>query len=139
MTASNSALSGRALAALTLLLAACGSALAQAPAPSPEPSSTFPAGVELVTVDAVVVDKQGNPVEGLTASDFEVQEDGRPQTIASFEAVALPESASVPSPTRSRVSTNATRRELKPLRTFVIVFDNAHMAPERRSEERRVG
>jgi VWFA-related protein len=130
MKASRS-LPGRSLSALTLVLATSAVLSAQAPTPSPTPSSTFPSGIELVTVDAVVLDKHGEPVEGLTASDFDVEEDGRPQTIASFEAVALPESAAAASPTRSRVSTNVARPESQPRRTFVIVFDNAHMAPER--------
>jgi len=121
---------------ILLFVGASPLALAQAPQPSPTPSSTFPSGVELVTVDAVVLDKHGEPVEGLTADEFEVEEDGRPQTIASFEAVALPESAAAPAPTPSRVSTNVARPERQPRRTFVVVFDNAHMAPERIGQAR---
>ena len=56
------------------------------------PGSSFPAQVEGVVVDAVVLDRRGNPVGGLTAEDFLVEEDGGPQTITSFEAVAIPES-----------------------------------------------
>ena len=36
----------------------------------PPPTPTFRAGVELVQIDAVVVDASGNPVSGLTADDF---------------------------------------------------------------------
>jgi len=122
---------GRALPALTLSLVSAATVLAQAPAPSPTPAQTFPSGIELVTVDAVVLDKKGDPVEGLTAGDFEIEEDGKPQAISSFEAVALPESPTATSPMRSRISTNVPRSESAVRRTFVIVFDNAHMAPER--------
>ena len=38
----------------------------------------FPSRVEVVTVDVVVVDKQGRAVRGLAAADFTVFEDGRP-------------------------------------------------------------
>ena len=38
---------------------------------------TFPAAVELVTVDAVVLDRDGNAVAGLAREDFVVSEDGR--------------------------------------------------------------
>jgi len=50
----------------------------------------FPAGVELVVVDAVVVDEAGRPVAGLSRDDFRVLEDGEPQAITSFEAVQIP-------------------------------------------------
>src|SRR5260370_11144422 len=38
----------------------------------------------LVLVDAVVLDKTGNPITNLTESDFTVLEDGKPQKIAAF-------------------------------------------------------
>src|SRR5438552_2043856 len=41
----------------------------------------FRAGTRLTVVDVTVVDKQGRPVEGLTAADFTITEDGVPQTI----------------------------------------------------------
>ena len=50
---------------------------------------TFPSGVDVVTVDAVVLDGKGRPVSGLAREDFVVTEDGRPQEIASFEAVEV--------------------------------------------------
>jgi VWFA-related protein len=61
--------------------------LAQA-APQREP---FRTGIELVTVDVIVTDRQGTPVRGLTRADFELREDGKPVVIDSFEAVELPE------------------------------------------------
>ena len=39
----------------------------------------FRAGVDLVTVDAIVVDKDGRPVTGLTADDFILTVDGKPR------------------------------------------------------------
>ena len=68
-------------APVTLLLLAAGVASAQEPPKLP----TFPSQVELITVDAVVVDADGRPVPGLTKDDFVVKEDGRVQEIASFE------------------------------------------------------
>src|SRR5258708_36172494 len=49
----------------------------------------FPSRVEVVTLDVVVVDKQGRAVRGLAAADFTVFEDGRPQVVVAFEAVGL--------------------------------------------------
>jgi hypothetical protein len=36
-------------------------------------------------VDAVVTDRKGEPVAGLQKKDFEILEDGKPQTISVFE------------------------------------------------------
>lgn len=41
--------------------------------------------VELVELYTTVVDRRGRPVEGLTAADFTVNEDGTPQIIERFE------------------------------------------------------
>ena len=48
----------------------------------------FPAEVELVTVDAVVLDDRGRPVAGLGRDEFVVREDGEAQEIATFEPYA---------------------------------------------------
>jgi hypothetical protein len=44
----------------------------------------FRSGIELIEVDAIVTDRDGNPVRDLTAADFEIFEDGRPQAIQTF-------------------------------------------------------
>ncbi len=41
----------------------------------------------LVQVDAVVTDKNGTPVTNLTANDFEILQDGKPQKIADLSYV----------------------------------------------------
>ena len=98
------------------------------PRPVAPPASTaFPAGVEVVNVDAVVLDDQGNPVEGLTQADFTIKEDGRPQTITGFEAVGLDESAAQAPAGPQRVSTNATPPS-RGDRWFVVVFDDANLS-----------
>ena len=45
-------------------------------------------------MDVVVTDKKGHPVPGLTRDDLVVTEDGVPQKIVSFDAVALPDAPS---------------------------------------------
>jgi VWFA-related protein len=45
---------------------------------------TFRAGVDLVHFTVVVTDKAGAPVTGLKAEDFEIVEEGKPQTISYF-------------------------------------------------------
>jgi Ca-activated chloride channel homolog len=45
---------------------------------------TFRAGVDLVTFGVTAVDRKGNLVTDLTRADFQVVEDGKPQTITQF-------------------------------------------------------
>lgn len=95
--------------------------------PQTVPSTAFPTGVEVVSVDVVVLDRDGRPIEGLQAGDFTVIEDGRPQTVTSFEAISLGESPQAPG-RRERVSTNARAPEWAD-RWFVVVFDDANLTP----------
>ena len=111
-----------------------GQELSPKPAGSPTPVTaqvpSFPAEVELVTVDVVVTDKKGSPISGLLASDFQLTEDGAPQTITSFEAVELPAEPSPFPRRRLSVSTNLRSQE-RPWtgRSFAIVFDDIHLTP----------
>jgi Ca-activated chloride channel family protein len=50
----------------------------------------FASGIRLVEVYATVADRHGQPVSGLSRSDFHVSEDGRPQTITAFAAGEFP-------------------------------------------------
>jgi VWFA-related protein len=74
---------------------AVGVGQAQAPAPAPAPQEpgaqqplVFREGVEFVSVD-VFPRRDGKFVEGLTAADFQVFEDGTPQKVESFEFVRI--------------------------------------------------
>jgi len=67
---------------------------------------TIQESVRAVLVDIVVRDKRGQPVRDLTQADFEIVEDGAPQTIGSFAPVfekgpqpKAPAAAAVPSAT----------------------------------------
>jgi VWFA-related protein len=112
-----------AVAATTAVLVAPAGALSlstQAP--------TFPSGVELVRIDVVVVDKDGRPVTGLTAADFEITEGGKRREIASFEPVvvrsAKPATAEPVDPPRVSSSVVPVPEED---RYFLIFFDDVHV------------
>jgi VWFA-related protein len=109
-----------------LALQAAPAARAQAPTKDAD-QPTFPAGTELVTVDALVLDQDGRPLQGLTRDEFVIKEDGRPQSVTSFEAVVLRESPATGSPTRLRVATN-TLPPPRAEQSFVIVFDDANIS-----------
>src|SRR5512146_482609 len=51
---------------------------------------TFRAGVEMVTINAVVRDHKGRIVPNLTRADFELLDAGRPRKIADFRADEAP-------------------------------------------------
>jgi VWFA-related protein len=62
----------------------------QAPAQSADQTQkppVFRGGVNVVRVDVIVSDKTGGPVTNLTAADFEVYEDGKPQKVDLFKLV----------------------------------------------------
>ena len=62
----------------------------------------FHQSVRRVVVDVVVSDSKGKPVSGLTADDFSVAEDGRPQQVRSFDIHDFDEvSDSLPQPPSS--------------------------------------
>jgi Ca-activated chloride channel homolog len=58
--------------------------------PRPAQPAQFASGVSLVEVYATVVDQRGEPVGGLTAADFQVLEDGAPQSVTTFAAGDVP-------------------------------------------------
>lgn len=69
-----------------LTLVAHRSANAQAGAGSgSQPKYTLQANTRVVLTDVTVTDKQGNPVEGLKTSDFQIFDNNKQQEIASFE------------------------------------------------------
>lgn len=85
----------------------------------------FASESELVTVDASVLDRDGQPIPGLEKNDFEVLENGRPQGIVAFQAITVPRQQLVAAPHASPVSANTEPRA--PGRTFVILFDDLHL------------
>ncbi len=58
--------------------------------PATPPTPTFRSTTRLIVQTGTVKDKDGKPIEGLTAKDFIVTEDGEPQTIAFVEFQRLP-------------------------------------------------
>jgi VWFA-related protein len=106
----------------------------QAPAASGQepPPVTFRVEVNYVEIDAVVTDAQGNVVSNLTADDFDLVEDGKPQKITAFSLVNLPiERGERPlfasTPIEPDVQTNNGGEG----RIYLIVLDDLHTAPLR--------
>ena len=110
-------------------LASVATAQQQSP-PKPEESQQRPlfrGGARFVRVDVFPTNRDGTPVEGLTAADFEIYEDGKRQEIDSFEFVDIQ-----PDLEDARIDPN-TQREGEALakdpraRVFVVVLDKWHV------------
>jgi VWFA-related protein len=116
---------------MVLALCAAGTALAAGQTPAPAPSQqqpTFKLSVEYVEVDALVTDRAGNFVRDLRKDDFQVIEDGRPQTITGFSLVDIPvEHASRPLGAPSPIEPDVRSNE-RPFdgRVYVLVIDDLH-------------
>ena len=58
--------------------------------PQPQAPPVFRSGAQLTVETVTVKDKSGKPIEGLTAKDFSITEDGVPQTISFVEFQRVP-------------------------------------------------
>ena len=108
------------LAALSL----AASLLAQQTTPAPPPQ--FRAQIDVVRVDVSVLDARDQPVHGLTAEDFVVLEDGRPQQIAALTEVNLPVPEEVTTPWMRDVPFDVrSNADLDDRRLVVILMDDS--------------
>lgn len=80
--------------------------------------------VRVVNVDVVVTDREGKPVTGLTAKDFEVLEDGKAQPISNFYEVR----GGSPAQDAPGEAGGTPALPLKP-RSFILFVDNRTMHP----------
>lgn len=98
-----------------LLSQPAGGAVPAKPQAKPSPP-VFGAGVTVVTLPVFVTDKEGKPVGGLTAVDFEVQSEGKPVTLVGLEEI----DATRPLSDLERLS---PRLALAARRQFLLLFD----------------
>jgi len=80
-----------------VLLLALGGTLSQAQPPAPQTQQpVFRTGVDLLTVDATVVDRDGRQITDLTPGEFIIEVDGKPRPVVSAEYVKLVDDTPVP-------------------------------------------
>ena len=94
--------------------------------PGSTQAPTFRGGVNFVSVD-VYPRRDGRVIEGLTAADFQVFEDGKPQKVETFEFVKIE-----PNPVDADRRDPSSQEEMERLardprnRLFVVYLDLAH-------------
>jgi VWFA-related protein len=107
---------------------------APADKPAPQPAAppqqpTFRTGINFVRVDIIVSDKKGGPVGDLKQSDFEVFEDGKPQTVEQFKFIKVegnPEPGEAPARQIRSTYDEEAEAARDDVRLFVIFFDDYH-------------
>jgi len=124
-------------AALTLLVPGLAQLSGQQ---TPRPA--FRSNVSVVVVDVVVRDRNGAIVRGLTADDFDVREDNRPQSIRSFDfeevTTAPPAGPAAPAllaaataqPPANAPPPALRSQDLAGRRLLVLLFDVSSMQPD---------
>ncbi len=105
---------------------------AQAPAQEPERAQQPPirTGINFVRVDAIVTDRQGNPVLDLKPEEFQVSEDNKPQKIETFSVVKIDADAQLDAapPTQIRSASDERAEAARPdVRLFVLLLDDYHV------------
>ena len=116
--------------AMVALLTAAGPA-GQTPQTPQRAPGTVEAGVRAVLVDVVVRDRRGQPVRDLSETDFEIIEDGVPQTIGSFtRSFELPSGTPAPPPPATGAAATASPPLVSGPGVTALVFDR--LTPEAR-------
>jgi VWFA-related protein len=101
------------------------------PPPQPAgdpPQPVFRTGINFVRVDAIVTDRQGNPVSDLKQTDFEVFEDNKPQGVETFRLVKI--DAVAPAYTQRSIRSRddeETAAADENARIFVFFLDDYHV------------
>lgn len=95
-----------------------------------QPQPVFRAGVNFVRVDVIVNDNKGEPVTNLTQADFEVLEDGKPQTVEQFRLIRV-DGNPRPGDPPPRELRNRIDEEIEiskdDVRLFVFFMDDYHV------------
>ena len=125
----------RLYASLALALAAAATVIAQSagaakPSQEPQQPQTFRTEANFVRVD-VYPTQGGKPVLDLRAEDFDVLEDGKPQSIQTFEHVSV--SPAGPQSQRSEPNSIGASQQLAAnprARVFVLFLDTYHVTVE---------
>ncbi|HVV44543.1 MAG TPA: VWA domain-containing protein, partial [Bryobacteraceae bacterium] len=90
---------------------------------------TFRSGINLIAVPVIVRDSKGRPVDNLTADDFRLSDNGKPQMISKFSIERLAQQAAPPRTSNQTASASAAPSgpDAIPSRFVAYIFDDIHM------------
>ncbi len=114
-------------------------AAAQTPATPESGQPVFRTGINFVRVDAIVSDRQGNPVTDLKIEDFEIFEDGKAQKPETLRLVKI-DATTAPSYAQRTIRTRIdeeTAAADENSRIFVFFLDDYHVRKESSMSVRR--
>ena len=103
--------------------------------------ATFRVRTDLVQVDVVVVDKDGNPVTGLTKEDFVILDRKKPQTIEVFEEFKYnaKEAAMKPGAFPPQLKLDfSSNQSAQSARLILMVIDDLHIYKERTERAKEI-
>jgi len=90
------------------------------------PPPQFRTSIDIVHMDVSVLDSRRRPVRGLTPADFTILENGKPQPVAVFGAIDIPDPAPPSAPWMRDVAPDVGRNDdINERRLFLIVIDDA--------------
>src|SRR5665213_623647 len=124
------------VAAVLVLLAGSMLSAGQAPPPAQRQGGaqtpTFRVAVDYVEVDVLVTDAKGNYVRDLTKDDFQIFEDGKPQTLSNFVPVDIPVERGEQALFSKQPIEPDVKSNEQPFggRVYVMVLDSAHTLPQ---------
>lgn len=106
-------------------LAACGLVVFAQQAP-PAGAPQFRAATDIVHLDVSVLDKKTRrPIQGLTAADFTILEDGTPQPVVAFSAVDVPPPVAPTARWMREVPVDVATNQYDGRRLVTLVIDDA--------------
>jgi len=104
---------------------------ANPPQQDQQPVPRIRTGINYVRVDAIITDRQGNPVLDLKQDEFRIKEDGKPQSIESFSVINIdPIAQQVDGPPEREIRSifEEQREAQRPdVRLFIIFLDDYHV------------
>lgn len=100
--------------------------------PKPDEEDIIRVKTDLVQVRAVVTDRKGQLIDNLKQEDFEILENGVPQTVSFFTLERILNGTTAPIPDRSNPTVSVPSKEplaaRKPVRSIVLFVDTLHLS-----------